>query len=130
MTVKVTAAVYRPGETKGSGEVNPTFVAQASPVAALGAEVRPDQQVRRGRDRQRRHPAAGELTAELAARGCERRKPQREVRGQERRAVNRQRVSSRMVAQDRHALRDRDGSLTDGRVPEADARALQRDGED
>jgi hypothetical protein len=41
MTVKVTVAVYRPGGTKGSGEVNPTFVAQASPVAALGAEVVP-----------------------------------------------------------------------------------------
>ena len=78
-------------------------------VAGRGARRRgrPDQQVRRGRDRQRRHPAAGELTAELASRGCKRRKPQREVGGQERRAVNRQRVSGRMVAQDRHALRDR-----------------------
>ena len=107
MTVKVTVGRVPARRDEGQRRDEPDV--RRPGVAGGGARSRgrPDQQVGRGRDRHRRHRAACELTAELASRRCERRKPEREVGGKERRAVNRQRVSGRLVARDRHALRDR-----------------------
>ena len=129
MTVNVTVAVYRPADTVGRAETNPSLVSQTSPPEALGADVVPTSRSGAGTIGIAGHRAAGEQPSDLPSAGRRPGDAEREVGGLEGRPPDGDGVARGVVAGDGDPFRDRGRRRPRGRIPEADGRSLERDRE-